>query len=270
MRLELATPEGDLVQPDTYNQLFTMHGVIMVFFFLIPVDPGDARQLPPAADDRRQGPRLPPDEPAELVPLHRSAAAFAFYAMVTGGVDTGWTFYTPYSSSSRNAHVVATIVGVFIAGFCSILTGLNFIVTIHTHARPGHDLVPPAAVHLVDLRHQPDHQSSRTPVLAITLVLVAVERLCGVGIFDPALGGDPVLFQHLFWFYSPPGRLHHDPAGHGRRQRAGRLLRRKQIFGYEFVAFASLGIAAARLPRLGPPHVRRRPVASTPAWSSRS
>ena len=128
---------------------------------------------------------------------------FAVWAMVTGGVDTGWTFYTPYSSMFSNTKVVLTVVGYLIAGFSSILTGLNFIVTIHTMRAPGMTWFRlPIFIW--------SHYATAvifvlgTPVIAITLVLLALERVWGVGIFDPRLGGDPILFQHLFWFYSHP------------------------------------------------------------------
>ena len=131
-------------------------------------------------------------------------ALFTSYALLAGGVDTGWTFYTPYQHARpRTRTSIPAALGIFIIGFSSILTGLNFIVTIHTMRAPGHDLVPPAAVRL-------GHYATSiimvlgTPVLAITIVLVAVERSSASASSIPALGGDPVLFQHLFWFYSHP------------------------------------------------------------------
>ena len=121
-----------------------------------------------------------------------------------GGVDTGWTFYTPFSTSYSNGYVVATGLGIFIAGFSSILTGLNFIVTIHRMQRAWADLVPAAAVRVGALRNQHDSCMLGTPVVAVTLFLLVLERGLHIGFFDPAYGGDPVLFQHMFWFYSHP------------------------------------------------------------------
>src|SRR5207249_5931777 len=131
------------------------------------------------------------------------AALVMLYAVLNGGVDTGWTFYTPYSSVFSNTNVVVTAVAIFISGFSSILTGLNFIVTIHTMRAPG------MTWFRLPLFIWSHYATSlilvlATPVLAIVLVLVAAERVFHLGIFDPALGGDPLLFQHLFWFYSHP------------------------------------------------------------------
>ena len=156
IRLELLTPAGDLVSSDTYNKLFTMHGIIMVFFFLIPSVPAVLGNflmpLMVGAKDLAF-PRL------NLLSwyLYMIGGATALTAMITGGVDTGWTFYTPFSTTYSNTHVIGAALGIFIAGFSSILTGLNFIVTIHRMRAPGHDLVPPAAVLLVELRHRADH-----------------------------------------------------------------------------------------------------------------
>jgi len=159
-----------------------------------------------------------------------------------GGVDTGWTFYTPYSSTYANSHVIATAVGIFITGFSSILTGLNFIVTIHTMRAPG------LTWFRLPLFVWSNYATAiimvlGTPVIAITILLVGVERLFGVGIFDPALGGDPLLFQHLFWFYSHPAVYIMILPGMGVISELVTCFSRKRIFGYEFVAFASVAIA---------------------------
>ena len=166
------------------------------------------------------------------------------YALVTGGVDTGWTFYTPYSTSFSNTQRGrGRASGIFITGFSSILTGLNFIVTIHKMRAPGHDLVPPAAVRVGALRHQP-HQVLGTPVIAVTILMVAVERGAATsGIFDPALGGDPVLFQHLFWFYSHPAVYIMILPAMGVISELVTCFSRKRIFGYAFIAMSSLAIA---------------------------
>src|SRR2546430_12573049 len=129
--------------------------------------------------------------------------AFVLYAMLVGGVDTGWTFYVPFSTSYANTYVIMTGLGIFIAGFSSILTGLNFIVTIHRMRAPGLTWFR-LPLFIWSLYATSIIQVLGTPVLAITITLVALERTVRIGIFDPALGGDPVLFQHMFWFYSHP------------------------------------------------------------------
>jgi cytochrome c oxidase subunit I len=202
IRLELLTPAGDLVESDTYNKMFTMHGVIMVFFFLIPAIPATLGNfLVPLMIGAKDlaFPRL------NLMSwyVYTTGGLFTLWALVTGGVDTGWTFYTPYSSAFANSNVALVVVGIFINGFSGILTGLNFIVTIHKMRAPGMTwfrlplfIWAHYATSLIFILG--------TPVVAITLVMVGAERLLGLGIFDPKMGGDPVLFQHLFWFYSHP------------------------------------------------------------------
>src|SRR6201989_801909 len=188
IRLELLTPQGDFLQSATYNKVFTQHGIIMIFFFLIPSIPATLGNF--------------------LIPMMIGAKDLAFprinllswyiymlggiitiYALLAGGVDTGWTFYTPYSTTFSNSYVIAAGLGIFISGFSSILTGLNFIVTIHTMRAPGmHWFRLPLFIWA--------HYATSlimilgTPVIAITILLVALERLAHVGIFDPALGGD--------------------------------------------------------------------------------
>jgi cytochrome c oxidase subunit 1 len=241
IRFELLTPEGDFVQAETYNKLFTMHGVIMVFFFLIPAVPAVLGNfLVPIMIGARDlaFPRL------NLLSWYIFSAGglFTLSAVMAGGVDTGWTFYTPYSSTYTNSYVILTALGIFITGFSSILTGLNFIVTIHKMRAPGMTwfrmplfLWSHYAASLVMVLG--------TPVLAITIVLVGIERLLGVGIFDPALGGDPILFQHLFWFYSHPAVYIMVLPAMGVVSELVTAFSRKRIFGYSFVAFSSLAIA---------------------------
>src|SRR3954464_720858 len=202
VRLELLTPAADLVQPETYNKLFTMHGVVMVFFFLIPSIPATLGNfLIPIMIGAKDlaFPRI------NLLSwyIYIAGAAFTMYAMVAGGVDTGWTFYVPYSTHYSNTHVIATGLGIFITGFSSILTGLNFIVTIHKMRAPG---LSWSKLPLFVWSHYATSliMILGTPVIAVTVLMVALERGLHLGIFDPALGGDPVLFQHLFWFYSHP------------------------------------------------------------------
>jgi len=168
--------------------------------------------------------------------------AFTMWAIVTGGVDTGWTFYTPYSTTWSNTNVVPTALGIFITGFSSILTGLNFIVTIHRMRAPG---LTWFRLPLFIWAHYATSiiMILGTPVLAITIVMVALDRVFQMGIFDPAVGGDPVLFQHLFWFYSHPAVYIMILPSMGVISEVTACFARKRIFGYGFVAFSSLAIA---------------------------
>ena len=241
IRLELMTPQGDLFQAQTYNKLFSMHGIVMIFFFLLPSIPAVLGNfLVPLMIGARDlaFPRL------NLLSWYLLVIGgiFTLWAIVAGGVDTGWTFYTPYSSLFSNTNVVLTVIGIFIAGFSSILTGLNFIVTIHKMRAPGMTWF---RLPLFIWSHYATAiiQVLGTPVLAITLVLVAVERIWRVGIFDPSLGGDPILFQHMFWFYSHPAVYIMILPGMGVVSELVTAHSHKQIFGYNFVAFASLAIA---------------------------
>ena len=240
-RLELLTPQSDLLQPETYNKLFTIHGLIMVFFFLIPSIPAVLGNfLVPIMIGARDlaFPRL------NLASwyIFMTGGTFTLLAIILGGVDTGWTFYTPYSTTYANTYVILTATGVFITGFSSILTGLNFIVSIHTMRAPGLTwsrlplfIWAQYATSLINVLG--------TPVLAIAIVLVALERLFRLAIFDPALGGDPVLFQHLFWFYSHPAVYIMILPGMGVVSEIITAFSRKRIFGYRFIAVSSLLIA---------------------------
>src|SRR5436190_6173961 len=202
MRIELITPQGDLVLSQTYNKLFTIHGVLMVWFFLIPSIPAVLGNfvIPMMIGARDVAfPRL------NLLSwyLFIAGGALALYAMLAGGVDTGWTFYTPYSSAYANGFVVLTAASIFLAGFGSILTGLNFIITVHKMRVPGLSWFR-LPLFIWSLYATSLILVLATPVLAITLAMLSLERIWKIGIFDPALGGDPVLFQHMFWFYSHP------------------------------------------------------------------
>jgi cytochrome c oxidase subunit 1 len=241
IRLELLTPAGDLLAADTYNKVFSAHGIIMVFFFLVPVAPAVLGNF--------------------LIPLMIGARDVAFprinlfswylfviggsieiCMMVFGGVDTGWTFTTPLSTHYLNTNVVAAAMGIFVAGFSSILTGLNFIATIHRMRAPGMtwfrlplfiwSYYSTAIIFVL-----------ATPVVAITLVLVVLERLTGIGVFDPTKGGDPLLFQHLFWFYSHPAVYVMILPGMGVMSEVIACFCRKRVFGYTAVAFSSVAIA---------------------------
>jgi len=242
IRLELVTPRGDLLSHDGYNKTFTLHGVIMVWFFLVPSIPTTfGNFLIPLMIGARDlaFPRL------NLASwyLFGLGGLFTLYALVAGGVDTGWTFYTPYSSMFSNGHVIAVIVGVFVVGFSSIFTAINLMVTTHRLRAPGMTwfrlpifVWSHYATSVVMLL--------ATPVLSITLLLVALERGLGIGIFDPALGGDPLLFQHLFWFYSHPAVYIMVLPAMGVVTELVTAFSKNRVFGYKFVAFASIAIAA--------------------------
>jgi cytochrome c oxidase subunit 1 len=241
MRAELMTPRGDLVLPETYNKLFTIHGVLMIWFFLVPSIPTVLGNflLPMMIGARDLAfPRL------NLLSwyIFIAAGGVTLYSVVAGGVDTGWTFYTPYSTAYSNTHVMTMAAGVFIAGFSSILTGLNFMITTHKMRTPGLYWMR-LPLFVWSLYATSLIMVLATPVLAITLLLMIVERFWGVGIFNPALGGDPVLFQHLFWFYSHPAVYIMILPGFGVVSEVIACFSRKKIFGYHFVAFASMAIA---------------------------
>jgi cytochrome c oxidase subunit I len=241
IRLELATPAGDLLTSDTYNKMFTMHGVVMVFFFLIPSIPAVfGNFLIPIMIGAKDlaFPRL------NLASwyIYVLGGLFTLLTVLRGGVDTGWTFYTPYSTAAANSHVILAALGIFITGFSSILTGLNFIVTIHEMRAPG------MTWFRLPLFVWSHYATSMifvlgTPVIAITILMVAAERVLHLGIFDPALGGDPVLFQHLFWFYSHPAVYIMILPAMGVISEIVQAFARKNIFGYSFVAFSSIAIA---------------------------
>ena len=205
IRLELATPQGDLFAADTYNKFFTLHGVIMVFFFLIPSIPAVLGNflIPPMIG--RERPRLPAHQPAQLVHLRGSAAPSRWYAMVAGGVDTGWTFYTPYSAAAREHATVIPDRARHLHRRLLVDPDRPQLHRHHPpHARARADLVPAAAVRVGALRHQPGPGAGHAGDRDHHRDAGGVERAFGFGIFDPARGGDPVLFQHLFWFYSHP------------------------------------------------------------------
>ncbi len=186
MRLSLMTPTGELVQAETYNKLFTMHGVMMVFFFLIPSIPATLGNFLVPLQIGARDLAFPRINLASWY-LFITGGAIAVGALVAGGVDTGWTFYTPYSSVYSNTYVVAAIVGIFINGFSSIFTGLNFVVTIHKMRAPGMTWMR-LPLFIWAIYATSVIMVLGTPVVAITLALVVVEHVVmHVGIFDPAL-----------------------------------------------------------------------------------
>ena len=241
IRLELMTPAADLVTLDGYGRLFTLHGVIMVWFFLIPSIPAVLGNfllpLMVGAEDMAF-PRL------NLLSWYLFVAGglITLLSLLLGGVDTGWTFYTPFSTTYSNSAVLPALIGVFVAGFSNILTGVNFITTIHALRAPGlrwwrlrlfaWSMYATSAIQVL-----------ATPVLGMTLLLVSIERVWGVGIVDPAHGGDPVLFQHLFWFYSHPAVYIMILPAMGVVSEVIPCFARRPIFGYKAIALSSLGIA---------------------------
>jgi len=241
VRLELMTPAGDLTESETYNKLFTIHGITMIFFFLIPAIPAVLGNfLVPLMVGARDlaFPRL------NLLSYYLFAGGglFTIWAILAGGVDTGWTFYTPYSSTYSNTYVMATAVGVFITGFSSILTGLNFIVTTHTMRAPGLTWFR-LPLFIWSMYATSLIMILGTPVVALAILLVGLERLFGIGIFDPALGGDPLLFQHLFWFYSHPAVYIMVLPAFGVISELVACFSRRRPFGYAFIGFSSFAIA---------------------------
>ncbi len=241
IRLELLTPAGDLVTADTYNKLFTMHGITMVWWFLIPSIPGVLGNFLVPMMIGAKDMAFPKINLASYY-LFAISGCFLIYGILDGGIDTGWTFYTPLSSGYVNTHVAMFVVAIFINGFSSIFTGLNFIVTIHRMRAPGMTwsrlplfLWSNYATSIIFLL--------ATPVLAIVLLLVAVERLFHVGIFDATRGGDPLLFQHLFWFYSHPAVYIMILPSMGVVSEVITCFSRKRVFGYGFVAASSVAIA---------------------------
>src|SRR5215470_9890579 len=241
VRTELISRGPTIMDADSYNKMFTLHGAVMVFLFIIPSIPAALGNfvLPLMLGAKDVAfPRL------NLLSfwLWVFGALFAIGAVVAGGVDTGWTFYTPYSTTT-NTNVIATTFGAFILGFSSIFTGLNFIVTIHK-LRPAGMTWYRMPLLLWGLYATALIQVLATPVLGITLLLLLMERLLHVGIFDPGLGGDPVLYQHFFWFYSHPAVYIMILPAMGIISELISVHSRKHIFGYRFIALSSIAIAA--------------------------
>jgi cytochrome c oxidase subunit 1 len=241
MRLELLTPAGNLVQAETYNKLFTLHGVTMVFFFLIPGIPtilGNFLVPMMVGAKDLAFPRL------NLASWYffLVGGLFTLASAILGGVDTGWTFYTPYSSSYSNTQVMLVAIGVIITGFSSIFTGINFMVTIHKLRAPGLTWMR-MPLFLWALYATSIIFILGTPVLTMVIALVGLERLFHLGVFDPALGGDPLFFQHLFWFYSHPAVYIMILPAMGVVSEIIPCFCRRRIFGYSFVAASSLSIA---------------------------
>jgi cytochrome c oxidase subunit 1 len=241
IRIELLSPRGMMMSNDTYNRLFTLHGVVMVWFFLIPSIPAVIGNfiLPLMLGAKDLAfPRL------NLASwyLYVASGLTVLTSLILGGADTGWTFYTPYSSLYSNSFVSLAVIAVFINGFSSIFTGINFIVTTHRLRAPGltwnrlplfvWSLYATSLVFIL-----------ATPVLAITLASIAAERIFGLGLFNPTLGGDPVLFQHLFWFYSHPAVYIMLLPAMGVVSELIACFSHRRVYGYTIVAYSSLAIA---------------------------
>ena len=240
IRAELFTPGKMFLSEDRYNEMFTLHGAIMTFLFIIPSIPAALGNflLPLMLGAKDVAfPRL---NLASFF-LWVGGAIFFLMALAIGGLDTGWTFYTPYSTTTSGT-VVAATVGAFILGFSSIFTGMNFVVTINTMRPPGMTWFK-MPLFLWSLYATAIIQLLATPVLAITLVLLTAEKLFHIGIFDPKLGGDPVLYQHFFWFYSHPAVYIMILPAMGIISELVSVFSRKHIFGYRFIAYSSMAIA---------------------------
>jgi cytochrome c oxidase subunit 1 len=241
IRTKLLTPGNSaLMDAHTYDQMFTLHGAIMIFLFVIPGVPATLGNfvLPLMLGAKDVAfPRL------NLLSFYLwvTGALIALGSIIGGAVDTGWTFYTPYSTTT-NTNVIGMVAGVFVLGFSSIFTGLNFVVTIHK-LRPKGMTWFRMPLFLWGIYGTAILQIMATPVLGITLLLLIAERALGVGIFDPALGGDPILFQHFFWFYSHPAVYIMILPAMGIMSELVSVFSRKHIFGYTFIAYSSIAIA---------------------------
>ncbi|MDG2423898.1 MAG: cytochrome c oxidase subunit I [Phycisphaerales bacterium] len=243
VRTQLLTPQGTIMEQDQYNQAFTLHGAIMVFLVIIPSVPASLGNfvLPIMLGAKDVAfPRL------NLFSYYLwvIGALFFVLALFTGGLDTGWTFYTPYSTDTNSAMggVIPALTAVFVLGFASIFTGMNFMVTIHRLRPPGMTWFR-MPLFLWSIYATAVIQVLATPVLGITLVLLIVERAFGIGIFDPALGGDPVLYQHFFWFYSHPAVYIMILPAMGIISELIAVHSHRHIFGYKFIAWSSVAIA---------------------------
>lgn len=240
LRLELFYPGQQFFTAKEYNQLFTLHGAVMVFLFIIPSIPGSLGNFILPIQLGAKDVAFPRLNLASFY-IYVFGALFCLYSIIAGAVDTGWTFYTPYSSTTDTS-VISMTLGAFILGFSSILTGLNFIVTIHK-LRPKGMTWFRMPLFLWAMYATSVIQVLATPVLAITLLLLVLEKTLHVGIFNPVLGGDPVLYQHFFWFYSHPAVYIMILPAMGVMSELVTTFCKKNIFGYRFVAYSSIAIA---------------------------
>jgi cytochrome c oxidase subunit I len=240
IRVELLRPQEVIVGAHTYNQLFTLHGAIMIFLFIIPATPAILGNFVLPLMLGAKDVAFPRLNLASWY-VYIFGSLFAIFSIITSAVDTGWTFYTPYSTTTSTS-VISMTLGIFILGFSSIFTGLNFIVTTHKLRAPGMTWFK-MPLFVWAIYATAVIQVLATPVLAITLLLLIAERVLGIGIFDPAMGGDPVLFQHFFWFYSHPAVYIMILPGMGIISETITAFSKKKIFGYRAIAYSSFGIA---------------------------
>ena len=240
VRLELFSPGMQYLTMDQYNRFFTYHGAIMVFMVIIPLVPAAIANFILPMQIGAKDVAFPRWNLVSFY-VYMLGATIAASTLFLKGVDTGWTFYAPYSIKTGSSATLV-LLGAFIMGFSSILTGLNFIVTIHKLRAPGltWDRLP---LFLWAIYATSIIQVLATPVLAITLLLLVLERVIGIGIFDPTLGGDPVLFQHFFWFYSHPAVYIMVLPAMGVISDVIPVFSRKPVFGYKAIAAATFGIA---------------------------
>jgi cytochrome c oxidase subunit I len=241
IRLNLIEPAGTLLGPDLYNRMFTMHGIVMVWFFLIPSIPATLGNfLVPLMIGARDlaFPRL------NLASWYvfNISGILALYFIIAGGNDTGWTFYAPYSTLFSNGEVIPAALAVFVNGFSTIMTALNFVVTIHRLRAPGMTWFR-LPLFIWGIYATSVVMLLATPVLAMTVLLIALEHGFGIGIFDPALGGDPLLFQHMFWFYSHPAVYIMILPAMGVASELIPCFARRPVFGYRGMAYAVIAIA---------------------------
>ncbi|HEX8701037.1 MAG TPA: cbb3-type cytochrome c oxidase subunit I [Myxococcaceae bacterium] len=240
IRLEMLTPGPTIMDAMTYNRTFTLHGIIMIFLFMIPAIPAVFGNFVLPLMLGAKDVAFPKLNLASLY-IYLAGAFLALWGMINGGLDTGWTFYTPYSTHTTTT-VAPVLFGAFIIGFSSIATGLNFIVTVHTMRAPGITWFKMPLM-VWALYATSCIQVLATPVIGLLLVIVTGEHIFGFGLFDPARGGDPVLFQHLFWFYSHPAVYIMVLPAFGVMSEIVATFSRKNVFGYRAVAYSSLGIA---------------------------
>jgi cytochrome c oxidase subunit I len=240
VRLELFAPGQTIMDAETYNKVFTLHGAIMVFLFIIPSIPAALGNFALPIMLGAKDVAFPRLNLASFW-IYVTGALIAVTAMITGGVDTGWTFYTPYSTTTDGSVALMTFAA-FVLGFSSILTGVNFIATVHKLRAPGMSWFK-MPLFIWGMYATAIIQVLATPVLAITLLLLIAERTFGVGVFDPKLGGDPVLFQHFFWFYSHPAVYIMILPGMAVISEVIPPFSQKTIFGYKAIAFSSVAIA---------------------------
>lgn len=242
MRLELLNPGRDIMEAQTYNQVFTMHGVIMIFLFIIPSIPaifGNFFLPIMLGTDDVSFPRL--NLLSWWIYIIGAIMALSTLLYGDGPADTGWTFYAPYSVKS-GTNVSMAVLAAFVLGFATILTGLNFIVTIHRLRTPGMTFLK-MPLFAWALYATSWIQLLATPIIGITLLMITAERVFGVGLFDPSIGGDPILYQHLFWIYSHPAVYIMALPAFGIISEILPTFANRTIFGYKAIAFSSLAIA---------------------------